>query len=111
MEAVMARRCAITGKGVLVGHNVSHANNKGKRRFFPNLQKTAVWSDALEQSVRLRLSINGLRSIEHNGGIDSYLHARPDAQLTAGARRLKRRIMYALALRETQVSDNAEASH
>ncbi len=105
MEGCMARRCAITGKGVLVGHNVSHANNKAKRRFFPNLQKTKVWSDVLEQSVRLRLSIKGLRSIEHNGGIDSYLHGKHDAQLPAGARRLKRRILSALALREAEEHD------
>ena len=105
MEGCMARRCAITGKGVLVGHNVSHANNKVKRRFFPNLQQTTVWSDVLGQEVRLRLSINGLRSIEHNGGIDSYLHARPDAQLTARARRLKRRILCALASREAETSE------
>src|SRR5205823_4442278 len=93
----MARRCAITGKGVQVGHNVSHANNKTKRRFMPNLQVTSVLSDALGSSVRLRLSTNAIRSIEHNGGIDAFLAGTPDRKLTAEARRLKRRIEVATA--------------
>jgi large subunit ribosomal protein L28 len=88
----MARRCAITGKGVLTGHNVSHANNKTKRRFLPNLQETALLSDTLGQQVRLRLSVNAIRTIEHNGGLDAYLLATADAKLPAEARRLKRRI-------------------
>jgi len=91
----MARRCTVTGKGVLVGNNVSHANNKTKRRFLPNLQETSLWSDALERTVRLRLSINGLRSIEHNGGIDSYLQSAPTARLSVDARRLKQQIITA----------------
>jgi large subunit ribosomal protein L28 len=93
----MARRCSITGKGVLVGHNVSHANNKTKRRFVPNLQTTSVLSDALGHAVRLRLSTNAIRTIEHNGGIDAYLTQVPDRKLTAEARRLKRRIEAAAA--------------
>ncbi|VBB68995.1 LSU ribosomal protein L28p [invertebrate metagenome] len=101
----MARRCAITGKGVLVGYNVSHANNKVKRRFLPNLQETAVWSDVLGRSVRLRLSINGLRSIEQNGGIDSYLRGRPDVRLPLAARRLKRQILSAMARRKAESSE------
>ncbi len=96
----MAKRCAVTGKGVLVGHNVSHANNKTKRRFLPNLQEASMWSDALERSVRLRLSINGLRSVEHKGGIDAYLQAAPGARLSVEARRLKRQIVIALARRQ-----------
>lgn len=100
----MSRRCAVTGKGVLVGHNVSHANNRTKRRFLPNLQAMAVWSDALERSVRLRLSVNGLRSIEHNGGIDTYLQSVPNAQLSVEIRRLKRRISSALARRQDESS-------
>ena len=88
----MARRCDITGKGVQVGHNVSHANNKTKRRFMPNLQATALMSDALGGMIRLRLTVNAIRSIEHNGGLDAYLLATSDAKLPAEARRLKRRI-------------------
>jgi large subunit ribosomal protein L28 len=88
----MARRCDITGKGVQVGHNVSHANNKTKRRFLPNLQATALMSDALGRMIRLRLTVNAIRSIEHNGGLDSYLLGTSDARLPVEARRLKRRI-------------------
>ncbi len=88
----MARRCDITGKGVQVGHNVSHANNKTKRRFLPNLQATALMSDALGGMIRLRLTVNAIRSIEHNGGLDAYLLNTADARLPAEARRLKRRI-------------------
>jgi len=88
----MARRCDITGKGVLVGNHVSHANNKTKRRFLPNLQITSMLSDALNQMVKLRLTVNAIRTIEHNGGLDTYLLSTPDVKLPAGARRLKRRI-------------------
>lgn len=88
----MARRCEITGKGVQVGHHVSHANNKTKRRFMPNLQATSMLSDALGQLVKLRLTVNAIRTIEHNGGLDAYLLSTPDAKLPAEARRLKRRI-------------------
>jgi large subunit ribosomal protein L28 len=93
----MARRCIITGKGVQVGNNVSHANNKTKRRFLPNLQVTSMLSDALGSAVRIRVSTNGIRTIEHNGGIDAYLLGTPDRKLTAEARRLKRRIAAATA--------------
>jgi large subunit ribosomal protein L28 len=93
----MARRCIITGKGVQVGHNVSHANNKTKRRFLPNLQITSMLSDALGAPVRLRVSTNGIRTVEHNGGIDAFLLGTPDRKLTVEARRLKRRIEAAAA--------------
>jgi large subunit ribosomal protein L28 len=88
----MARRCAITGRGVQVGHNVSHANNKTKRRFLPNLQTISLLSDALGGSVRLRLTVYGIRTVEANGGIDAYLLGMPARKLPAEARRLKRRI-------------------
>ena len=88
----MARRCMVTGKGVLVGHNVSHANNKTKRRFLPNLQIASLLSDALGRPVRLRLSTNGLRTIEHAGGLDAWVLGTADAKLGLAARRLKRRI-------------------
>jgi len=89
----MSRRCGITGKGALVGHNVSHANNKTKRRFLPNLQVTSMLSDALGESVRLRLSTRAIRTIEKNGGLDAYLLGMPDAKLPEDAVRLKRRIV------------------
>ena len=93
----MSRRCAITGKGVQVGNNVSHANNKTKRRFLPNLQLTSVLSDALGLAVRLRLSTRAIRTIERNGGLDAYLLQMPDGRLPVEARRLKRRIAQAQA--------------
>ena len=69
----MARRCGITGKGVMSGNNVSHANNRTRRRFLPNLQETSFYSDVLAVSIQLRLTTNGIRTIEHNGGIDAFL--------------------------------------
>ncbi|HTZ35630.1 MAG TPA: 50S ribosomal protein L28 [Stellaceae bacterium] len=87
----MARRCPITGKGVQVGNNVSHSNRKTKRRFLPNLQTVSLLSDSVGL-VRLRLSTNAIRTIEHNGGIDAFLKATPDRKLSAEIRRLKRRI-------------------
>ena len=88
----MARRCAITGKGVLTGNNVSHANNKTRRRFLPNLQEVSVMSDALGKPVRLRVSANGLRTIEHRGGIDAFLRQEKSAKLDVRLCRLKREI-------------------
>jgi large subunit ribosomal protein L28 len=93
----MARKCAVTGKGVQFGNNVSHANNKTRRRFMPNLQETALYSDALRQMIRLRLSTNGIRTIEHKGGLDAALLDIKDAELTLEARRVKKRIAQALA--------------
>jgi len=88
----MSRRCGITGKGALVGNNVSHANNKTKRRFLPNLQVISMLSDALGTPVRLRLTTRAIRTIEKNGGLDAYLLGMPDAKLPLEAVRLKRRI-------------------
>ena len=69
----MSRICELTGKGRQVGNNVSHANNKTKRAFLPNLQNVTLISDALEKGVKLRVSTHGLRSVEHNGGLDNWL--------------------------------------
>lgn len=88
----MARRCSVTGKGVLTGNNVSHANNKTRRRFLPNLQETSLMSDALGTTVRLRLTTRGIKTIEHNGGLDAWLLNTPDRKLTDEAKVLKRRI-------------------
>jgi large subunit ribosomal protein L28 len=88
----MSRRCEITGKGVLSGNNVSHANNRTRRRFLPNLQVTSLLSDILGHEVRMRLSTRGIRTVEHNGGIDAFLLGTPSTKLTIEARSLKRRI-------------------
>jgi large subunit ribosomal protein L28 len=93
----MARRCAMTGKGVLTGNNVSHANNKTRRRYLPNLQETSFFSDILGSSVHLRLSVNGIRTVEHNGGLDTFLLGTPDRRLPAEAVALKRRLEKAQA--------------
>ncbi len=93
----MARRCAITGKGVQAGNNVSHANNKTRRRYLPNLQSTSLLSDALGRMVRLRLSTNAIRSVEHAGGIDVFILKAKDAALSPSARKLKRQIEKAAA--------------
>jgi len=88
----MSRRCSITGKGVLAGNNVSHAHNKTRRRFLPNVQKTTLLSDALGQSISLKLSTQAIRTIEKNGGLDTYLLSTSNEKLTDEARQLKRRI-------------------
>lgn len=88
----MARRCSITGKGVLSGNNVSHSHRKTRRRFLPNVQQASLFSDTLNESVKLKVCTQALRTIEHNGGIDSYLLGTPSAKLGLEATRLKRRI-------------------
>ncbi|MCA3387649.1 MAG: 50S ribosomal protein L28 [Roseomonas sp.] len=93
----MSRRCVITGKGVLTGNNVSHANNKTRRRFLPNLQESSFWSEILAAPVKLRLSTNGIRTVEHNGGLDAFLLGTPDRKLTVDAVALKRRLERAQA--------------
>ena len=92
----MARKCIITGKGVQVGHNVSHSNIKTKRRFLPNLQHTSVLSDTLGP-IRLRVTAAAIRTIEHKGGIDAFLRGTPDRKLSPEIRRLKRRVAAAAA--------------
>jgi large subunit ribosomal protein L28 len=96
----MARRCSVTGKGVLTGNNVSHANNKTRRRFLPNLQETSLMSDVLGTTVRLRLTTRGIKTIEHNGGLDAWLLGTPDRKLTDEAKVLKRRIARAAEKRQ-----------
>lgn len=91
-DAIMARRCSVTGKGVQTGNNVSHANNKTRRRFLPNIQETALLSDALGRPVRLRLSTNAIRSIERAGGLDAYLLKAKTVDMAPDVRRLKRLI-------------------
>lgn len=88
----MSRRCEITGKGVLSGNNVSHANNRTRRRFLPNLQVTSLLSDILGFEVRMRLCTRAIRTVEHNGGIDAFLLGTSNTKLTIEGKTLKRRI-------------------
>ena len=88
----MSRRCELTGKGVQSGHNVSHANNKTKRKFLPNLVKVTLISEALNQNVRLRISANALRSVEHRGGLDAFLAKADAAELSQRAKLLKKQV-------------------
>jgi large subunit ribosomal protein L28 len=89
----MSRCCELTGKAVLTGNNVSHANNKTKRRFLPNLCQVTLISDALGQRFRLRVSAHALRSVEHRGGLDAFLTKADDSDLSVRARLLKRQIV------------------
>jgi large subunit ribosomal protein L28 len=86
----MSRRCELTGKGLLVGHNVSHANNKTKRVFRPNLQVISLASEALGQTYKLKISMSALRTVDRTGGLDPYLLKTKDALLSPRALRLKR---------------------
>lgn len=99
----MARRCDLTGKTVQTGNNVSHANNKTRRRFLPNLQETAMLSDVLG-NVRLRLSTHAIRTIEHNGGLDAFLLGQNDRKLTVEGLALKRRVERAMAKKEAKAA-------
>ena len=89
----MARRSELTGKGVMTGHHVSHANNKTKRVFRPNLQTVSLASEALGQSVRLRISLNALRTVDRSGGLDAFLMRARDGLLSERALRFKRLIL------------------
>ncbi|MBT3787921.1 MAG: 50S ribosomal protein L28 [Alphaproteobacteria bacterium] len=88
----MARRCELTGKGVLTGNNVSHAHNRTRRRFLPNVQETKLYSESLDRTMRFKVTAYALRSVEHNGGLDNFLLKAKDAQLSAGALRIKREL-------------------
>ncbi len=93
----MSRRCELTGKAVLAGNNVSHAHNKTRRRFLPNLCQVTLQSDTLGRGVRLRISANALRTVEHRGGLDAFLAKAKNAELSLKARRIKRQIEKAQA--------------
>ena len=93
----MARRCELTGKGVQTGNNVSHAHNKTRRRFLPNLQMASLISESLGEKVRIRVSVHAMRTIEHKGGLDSFLLDAPSHSLTKEMVRLKKRIQKSLA--------------
>jgi len=88
----MSRRCELSGKAVQWGNSISHANNKTRRQFYPNLNQVSLISDALKQTVHLRVSSHALRSVEVRGGLDAYLLKARDGELSARALKLKRQI-------------------
>ena len=88
----MSRICELTGRSRQVGHNVSHANNKTKRVFLPNLQNVTLMSEKLERSYKFRVSTHGLRSVEHNGGLDNWLLKTSDTKLSPRALKVKREL-------------------
>lgn len=93
----MSRRCELTGKSVLTGNNVSHAHNKTRRRFLPNLCNVSLMSETLGRNVRLKVSANALRTVEHRGGLDAFLAKAKNSELSLKARRIKRQIEKAQA--------------
>ena len=93
----MSRVCELTGKGPMVGNNVSHANNKTKRRFLPNLVNVTLLSEALGRSVSLRISANALRTVEHRGGLDAFLVKADAGDLSSRARLIKKQVAKKLA--------------
>ena len=97
----MARRCQLTGKGVMAGNNVSHAHNKTRRRFLPNLQSKILLSDTLRQGIRLRITASTLRTVERRGGLDAFLLGTPNRKLTNDALRIKRKVLKAKSLSPT----------
>lgn len=93
----MSRVCELTGKGPMSGNNVSHANNKTKRRFLPNLNDTTLMSETLGRGVKLRISAHALRSVDHRGGLDAYLAKAKDVELSSNALKIKKEIAKAKA--------------
>ena len=96
----MSRVCELTGKGPMTGHNVSHANNKTKKVFLPNLQNVTLISEKLDRSFKFRVSTHGLRSVEHNGGLDNWLLKTRDDKLSGNALKVKRELKKAIASSE-----------
>ncbi|MEM7650789.1 MAG: 50S ribosomal protein L28 [Pseudomonadota bacterium] len=93
----MSRRCMITGKGVMSGNNVSHANNKTRRKFLPNVQDTSLFSVALDRWVKVKASSAGLRTVEHKGGFDAFLTSTAKTKLDPALRPVKTQVEKALA--------------
>jgi large subunit ribosomal protein L28 len=93
----MARRCTVTGKGVQSGNNVSHAKNRTRRRFLPNVQENRVYSEVLGRWVNLKVTTAGLRTVEHKGGLDAWLSSAAISKLNPELRRIKKQIVKALA--------------
>ena len=101
MEWAMARRCELTGKGVQTGNNVSHANNRTRRRFLPNLCDVSLLSESLGRSFKLKVSASGLRSVEHRGGLDAFLVKSRPENLSQRAADIRRQVMKARAAEKT----------
>lgn len=93
----MSRRCELTGKGVLTGNNVSHAHNKTRRRFLPNLNDVTLESEALGRSFKFKIAASALRSVDHRGGLDAFLLKARDEDLSANALKVKKEILKASA--------------
>ena len=93
----MSRRCELTGKGPMVGNNSSHANNKTKRRYLPNLNDVTLRSETLGRGIKLRISAHALRSVDHRGGLDAFLAKAKDGELSASALKVKKEIARAQA--------------
>ncbi len=93
----MSRVCELTGKGPAVGNNVSHANNKTRRRFLPNLNDVTLMSETLGRTVKLRISASALRTVDHRGGLDSFLDKARDDELSSRALKIKKDIAKARA--------------
>ena len=96
----MSRRCTVTGKGVMSGNNVSHAQNKTRRRFIPNVQDVNVFSDAMQKMVRIRVSAAGLRTLDHKGGLDAFVMSTAPTKLTPELRRVRTQVEKALAAKK-----------
>ena len=88
----MSRKCAITGKGVMSGNNVSHAKNRTRRRFLPNLQPVSFYSEALKKRIPMRVTASAVRTVEHNGGIDNFLMNKAVSKLDPSLRKLRKAI-------------------
>lgn len=93
----MSRRCMVTGKGPMSGNNVSHAKNRTRRRFLPNIQDTSLYSEVLERWVSLKITASGMRTVEHKGGLDAYLKNTPVSKIDADLRPIKQQIEKVLA--------------
>ena len=93
----MSRRCELTGKGVQTGNNVSHAKNRTRRRFLPNLNDVSLMSEATGRTYKLRISAAALRSVDHRGGLDAFLAKAKDAELSPNALKIKKEIVQAQA--------------
>ena len=93
----MSRRCELTGKGPMSGNNVSHANNKTKRRFLPNLNDVTLQSEVLGRGIKFRISAAALRTVDHRGGLDAFLAKAKDVELSENALKIKKDIAKAQA--------------
>ena len=93
----MSRRCELTGKGPMTGNNVSHAHNKTRPRFLPNLNDVTLMSDVLGRSFKFRISAHALRSVDHRGGLDAFLAKAKDEDLSSNALKVKKEIAKASA--------------